>query len=76
MNNISEKKEIINAYMFRHATKVFDPTREISKEDFEFILEAVRLSPSYTGYEPWRFLVIQNMEIREKLKELSIGIQG
>jgi len=77
MNNISEKKqEIINAYMFRHATKVFDPSKKISKEDFEIILEAGRLSPSSLGFEPWRFLVIQNMDIREKLKENSIGLQG
>ncbi|MGE7933310.1 NAD(P)H-dependent oxidoreductase [Viridibacillus arvi] len=77
MNNISAKKqEIIDAYMFRHATKAFDPTKKISEEDFDFILETGRLSPSSIGYEPWRFLVIQNMEIREKLKEFSFGGQG
>ncbi|MGE7918686.1 NAD(P)H-dependent oxidoreductase [Viridibacillus sp. NPDC093762] len=77
MNNISAKKqEIIDAYMFRHATKAFDPTKKISEEDFDFILETGRLSPSSIGYEPWRFLVIQNMEIREKLKEFSFGGRG
>ncbi|MFJ6265832.1 NAD(P)H-dependent oxidoreductase [Lysinibacillus xylanilyticus] len=71
-----KKQEIINAYMFRHATKVFDSTKKISDDDFEFILETGRLSPSSLGFEPLKFLVIQNMEIREKLKEVSFGGQG
>jgi len=76
MNNSIKKQEIIDAYMFRHATKVFDPTKKISEDDFEFILETGRLSPSSLGFEPLKFLVIQNMEIREKLKEVSFGGQG
>jgi len=76
MNHSIKKQEIINAYMFRHATKVFDPTKKISDDDFEFILETGRLSPSSLGFEPLKFLVIQNMDIREKLKEVSFGGQG
>lgn len=74
--NVIRKQEIIDAFMFRHATKAFDLTKRISEEDFEFILEAGRLSPSSVGYEPWKFLVIQDMEIREKLKEFSFGGKG
>ncbi|WP_227394995.1 NAD(P)H-dependent oxidoreductase [Jeotgalibacillus aurantiacus] len=77
MNSTSTKKqEILDAYLFRHATKAFDPSRKISDEDFDFILEAGRLSPSSVGYEPWRFLVVQDMEVREKLREVSFGAQG
>lgn len=74
--NLIKKQEIIDAFMFRHATKIFDPTKKISEEDFEFILETGRLSPSSVGYEPWKFLVIKDMEIREKLKEYSFGGKG
>lgn len=50
MNKTTTKKqEIINAFQFRHATKKFDPTKNISNEDFQFILEAGRLSPSSVG---------------------------
>jgi nitroreductase len=77
MSNHDEKKqEIIAAFNFRHATKVFDPTKKISDEDFTFILETGRLSPSSVGYEPWKFLVVQNEELREKLREVSWGAQG
>lgn len=74
--NIDKKQEILNAYAFRHATKVFDPTKKISNEDFEFILDTGRLSPSSLGFEPWKFLVIQNMDIREKIKEAGNGVKG
>ncbi|WP_050180253.1 NAD(P)H-dependent oxidoreductase [Domibacillus robiginosus] len=69
-------QDILKAFEFRHATKEFDPTKKIKKEDFELILEAGRLSPSSVGYEPWKFLVIQNPELREKLREVSWGAQG
>ena len=33
------KKQILDAYNFRHATKEFDPNKKVSDSDFEFILE-------------------------------------
>ncbi|MDA1477210.1 NAD(P)H-dependent oxidoreductase [Bacillus changyiensis] len=76
MSGQLKKQEILNAFEFRHATKQFDPKKKISKEDFQFILEAGRLSPSSIGLEPWKFLVIQNQELREKLRKVSWGAQG
>lgn len=70
------KDEILNAYQFRHATKEFDPNKEIPEEDFRFILETGRLSPSSFGFEPWRFVVVQNQELREKIKNASWGAFG
>nr|WP_246041988.1 NAD(P)H-dependent oxidoreductase [Robertmurraya kyonggiensis] len=70
------KQSILEALQFRHATKEFDPNKKISDEDFQFILEAARLSPSSVGYEPWKFLIVQNMELREKLREVSWGARG
>ncbi|MED4240394.1 NAD(P)H-dependent oxidoreductase [Priestia megaterium] len=75
MNNIDKKQEILKAYQFRYATKEFDPTKRISNEDFEFILETGRLSPSSIGSEPWKFLVVENEELRQKLKAVSWGAQ-
>ncbi|MCP8969368.1 NAD(P)H-dependent oxidoreductase [Ectobacillus ponti] len=75
-NNTTKKQEILAAYEFRHATKVFDPTKKISDEDFHFILETGRLSPSSVGFEPWKFLIVQNQSLREKLREVCWGAQG
>jgi len=70
------KQQVLEALHFRHATKEFDPTKKISEEDFQFILEAGRLSPSSFGLEPWKFVVIQNKEFREKLHKVSWGAKG
>ena len=40
---------------FRHACKIFDESKKISAGEFDFILEAGRLSPSSTGLEQWDF---------------------
>ena len=69
------KPEILQAYQFRHACKEFDAERKISEDDFSFILETARLSPSSFGIEPWKFLVIQNPALREKLKQSTWGGQ-
>ena len=56
---------------FRHACKIFDESKKIGAGEFDFILEAGRLSPSSTGLEQWDFLVVQNKELREKIKAVS-----
>jgi nitroreductase len=70
------KNSILQAYKFRHACKLFDADKKINEDDFSFILETARLSPSSFGFEPWKFLVVQNMALREKLKEVTWGAQG
>ncbi|MDP4089373.1 MAG: NAD(P)H-dependent oxidoreductase [Bacillota bacterium] len=70
------KSQILAAFNFRHACKEFDPSRKISDEDFNFILETGRLSPSSFGFEPWKFLVVQSPQLREKIKAASWGAQS
>jgi len=70
-----DKKEILDAFMYRHACKEFDPTKKISSEDFDFVLETMRLSPSSFGLEPWKFLIIQNQEDRMKFLPNTWGGQ-
>ena len=70
------KEKIIEAFNFRHACKKFDSEKKISARDFNFILETGRLSPSSFGFEPWNFLVVQNIQLREKLRGLTWGGQG
>jgi nitroreductase len=70
------KDDVLAAFQFRHACKQFDPAKKISDDDFAFILETGRLSPSSFGFEPWYFVVIQNPELREKLRTVVWGAQG
>ncbi|WP_198263776.1 NAD(P)H-dependent oxidoreductase [sulfur-oxidizing endosymbiont of Gigantopelta aegis] len=70
------KQPFLDAMNFRHACKTFDSSKKISAEDFNYILQCARLSPSSFGFEPWRFLVVQDPALREKLKEHTWGAQG
>jgi len=67
------KQDILKAFQFRHACKEFDPSKKVAKEDMDFILETARLSPSSFGIEPWHFIVVQDAELREKLKNGAWG---
>jgi nitroreductase len=73
MTNKELRNIILQAHSNRFATKKFDPTQKISSEDWVTILETARLSPSSFGYEPWKFLVVDNKEMREDLKPIAWG---
>jgi nitroreductase len=56
------------AMKFRHACKIFDENKKISDEDIYQILEVGRESASSFGMEPWKFLVITNQKLKQKLQ--------
>ena len=58
---------------WRYATKKFDTTKKISKEDLETLKEAIRLSASSFGLQPYRVLIIENPELRAKLQPAAWG---
>ncbi|MQQ09915.1 NAD(P)H-dependent oxidoreductase [Epibacterium sp. SM1979] len=70
------QSQILDAYAFRHATKVFDPARKIPEGEFKTILETGRLSPSSFGLEPWQILVVQDPDKRALLEPVAWGANG
>lgn len=52
----------------RYACKKFNSEKKLSKDELNSILEAGRLSPSSFGLEQWRFIVVKNQKVKEKLK--------
>ncbi len=58
---------------WRYATKKFDSTKSISNNDLETLKEAIRLSASSYGLQPYKVFLIENKAIREQLKEFSWG---
>ncbi|MDP2454966.1 MULTISPECIES: NAD(P)H-dependent oxidoreductase [unclassified Kaistella] len=51
----------------RYSVKKFDPEKNVSTEALHNILEAARLSASSLGLQPYRIIIIQNSEMKEKL---------
>ncbi len=62
---------LLDALSWRYATKQFDPQKKIPEETLKILLKSLVLTPSSYGLQPWKFLVIQNPEIRKTLKSVS-----
>lgn len=58
--------ELINHLKWRYATKKYN-SEKVSDEKIDRILEAINLTASSCGIQPYRVLVISNPEIRAQL---------
>jgi len=65
--------EFIKNANWRYATKKFDASKKVSSEDFTTLKEAIRLSASSYGLQPYKILIIENPEIRAQLQPVSWG---
>lgn len=63
--------DLLSALNWRYAVKKFDPARKVAPETIAALEKAATLSASSYGLQPWRFLVITNPEIRQKLRAAS-----
>ncbi|MDD0822918.1 NAD(P)H-dependent oxidoreductase [Mannheimia sp. AT1] len=68
------KDDVLNAFHYRASTRSYDGSKKIPTDDFNYILELGRLSPSSVGSEPWQFIVLQNPELRQAIKPYCWGI--
>lgn len=58
---------------WRYATKKFDPTKKISADDLNTLKEAIRLSSSSYGLQPYQIIIVENPELRAKIQPASWG---
>ncbi len=63
----------INDANWRYATKKFDATKKVSNEDFEILKEAIQLSASSYGLQPYKVFIIENPEVRAKIQPVAWG---
>lgn len=53
---------------WRYATKKYDTSKKITQAELDQILEAIRMAPSSNGFQPYDVVVVNNVDLREKLK--------
>ena len=58
---------------WRYATKKYDATAKLPQEKLDQILEAIRMAPSSSGFQPYDVMVITNPAIREKLRAAAFN---
>jgi nitroreductase len=71
--NAIHREQLVNQLHWRYATNQFDPQRKISAADWAALEEALVLTPSSFGLQPWKFVVITDQAVKEKLVKASYG---
>jgi len=56
---------------WRYATKKFDPARKIASEEWAVLEQALILTPSSYGLQPWKFIVVTDQALKAKLRPAS-----
>ena len=59
--------DLISKLQWRYAAKKMDPTRAVPQEKVDRILEAVRLTASSSGLQPYEVIVVTNPELRARI---------
>lgn len=60
---------IISDLQRRFTSKRYDASKQISQADLAVILEALRLSPSSINSQPWKFVVIESEQGKQRLHD-------
>ena len=63
--------DLINKLQWRYATKKFNPSKVVPQEKVERILEAVRLTATSSGLQPFEVFVVTNKEVRARIKPIA-----
>lgn len=63
--------ELLTQLRWRYAVKKFDAARKIPDATWAVLEEALVLSPSSYGLQPWRFVVVADTEVRARLRAAS-----
>ena len=58
---------------WRYATKKFDASKKITTEDLNTLKEAIRLSSSSYGLQPYKVIIVENPELRAKIQPSAWG---
>jgi len=51
----------------RYTCKKYDPTKKVPQEKLEILLESIRLSASSINSQPWKFIVLESDEAKERM---------
>ncbi|WP_232698827.1 nitroreductase family protein [Brevibacillus daliensis] len=55
----------------RHSVRIYDPSFKVDKAEIEDLLQQAISAPSSSNLQPWRFLVIQDQDVKKELREIA-----
>jgi nitroreductase len=63
--------DVIDLLNWRYATKKMNPTQAVPEDKVERILEAIRLTATSSGLQPYEVLVVTNPDIRQQIQAIA-----
>jgi len=72
-SSIASPEQLLQSLNWRYATKKFDPTQKIPAPLWDALEQSLVLAPSSFGLQPWKFFVVSDPEIRQKLQGSAWG---
>jgi nitroreductase len=69
--NTHSGESLLQQLAWRYATKKFDPAKQVSAADWSVLEEALVLTASSYGLQPWKFIVVTDPALKAKLRPAS-----
>lgn len=70
-----EEQSFLDVVKGRHSVRNYDPEVKISREELTEMLQLATFAPSGANLQPWRFLVIDTLELQQKLLPIAYNQQ-
>lgn len=65
--------DVLNVLQSRYTTKAYDANKKIPAEQFQQLLEILRLAPSSINIQPWHFFVADNLPAKQRIAKALVG---
>ena len=65
--------DLLNVSKQRYTTKAYDPEKKIPQEQFERLLQILRLAPSSINIQPWHFFIADNDAAKQRIAQALVG---
>ncbi len=65
--------DLLNVSKTRYTTKAYDSSKKIPQEQFERLLEILRLAPSSINIQPWHYFIADNIAAKERIAKALVG---
>jgi nitroreductase len=73
--NQLDQQNFFDVIRDRHSVRSYDPSVNIPREELTEMLKLATLAPSSSNMQPWRFLVIDSPEMKQKLLPIAFNQQ-
>ncbi|MEG6546843.1 oxygen-insensitive NAD(P)H nitroreductase [Acinetobacter bereziniae] len=65
--------DLLTVAKTRYTTKAYDVTKKIPQEQFERLVEILRLTPSSINIQPWHFFIADHDEAKQRIAKALVG---